>query len=83
MGIKKSELKQLQQTASNMVRTLTEMTSQTGELSKIAAKLTDRAEANQKKSSIKMAQEMNDVMIELSASQGIIGSALVKALNIK
>jgi hypothetical protein len=63
MGIKKSELKQLQQTASNMVRTLTEMTSQTGELS--------------------MAQEMNDVMIELSASQGIIGSALVKALNIK
>tara|TARA_R100001198_G_C5177261_1_gene175464 strand:- start:635 stop:886 length:252 start_codon:yes stop_codon:yes gene_type:complete len=83
MGIKKSELKQLQETASNMVRTLTEMTSQTGELSKIATKLTDRAEANQKKSSIKMAQEMNDVMIELSASQGIIGSALVKALNIK
>jgi tRNA threonylcarbamoyladenosine modification (KEOPS) complex Pcc1 subunit len=83
MGIKKSELKQLQQTASNMVRTLTEMTSQTGELSKIATKLTERAETNQKKSSIKMAQEMNDVMIELSASQGIIGSALVKALNIK
>jgi len=83
MGIKKSELKQLQQTASNMVSTLTEMTLQTGELSTIATKLTDRAEANQKKSSIDMAQDMNDVMIELSTSLGIIGSALQKALKIK
>ena len=83
MGIKKSELKQLQQTTSNMVRTLTKMTSQTGELSKLATKLTERAETNQKQSSIKMAQDMNDVIIELSTSLGIIGSALQKALKIK
>ena len=83
MGIKKSELKQLQQTTSNMVSTLSLMTVQTGELSKLATKLTERAETNQKQSSIKMAQDMNDVMIELSTSQGIIASALQKALKIK
>ena len=66
-----------------MVKTLTEMTTQTGVISKIATKLTERAEANQKKSSIKMAQDINDVMIELSTSQGIIGAAILKALKIK
>jgi hypothetical protein len=30
-----------------------------------------------------MAQDMNDVIIELSTSLGIIGSALQKALKIK
>ena len=83
MGIKKSELKQLQQTATNMVSTLTEMTMQTGELHKLSEKLTERANTNEKKTSLKMAQDMNDVMIELSTSLGIIGSALQKALKIK
>ena len=83
MGIKKSEVKHLQQTASNMVRTLTEMTSQTGELHKLSEKLTERANSNGKESSLKMAQDMNDVMIELSTSQGIIAGALQKALKIK
>lgn len=83
MGIKKSELKQLQQTASNMTTILTSFTKETGDLSKIAEKLTERAETNQKKSSIKMAQDMNDVMIELSTSLGIIGAALQKAFKIK
>ena len=83
MGIKKSELKQLQNTASNMVSTLTLMTMQTGELHKLSEKLTERANTNDKKTSIKMAQDMNDVIIELSTSLGIIGSALQKALKIK
>ena len=83
MGIKKSELKQLQNTASNMVSTLTLMTMQTGELHKLSEKLTERATTNDKKTSIKMAQDMNDVIIELSTSLGIIGSALQKALKIK
>jgi len=83
MGIKKSELKQLQNNASNMVKILTDFTKETGKMSQIAMKLTERAETSQKKSSIKMAQDMNDVMIELSTSLSIIGSALQKALKIK
>ena len=83
MGIKKSELKQLQQTASNMVSTLTELTKQTGVLHNLSLKLTERATTNNKKTSMKMAQDMNDVIIELSTSLGIIGSALQKALKIK
>tara|TARA_R110002050_G_scaffold186328_2_gene320557 strand:- start:2629 stop:2880 length:252 start_codon:yes stop_codon:yes gene_type:complete len=83
MGIKKSELKQLQNNASNMVKILTDFTKETGKMSQIAMKLTERAETSQKKSSIKMAQDMNDVMIELSTSLSIIGAALQKALKIK
>ena len=83
MGIKKSELKQLQNNASNMIKILTDFTKETGKMSQIAMKLTERAETTQKKSSIKMAQDMNDVMIELSTSLSIIGSALQKALKIK
>ena len=83
MGIKKSELKQLQNNASNMVKILTDFTKETGKMSQIAMKLTERAETSQKKSSIKMAQDMNDVMIELSTSLSIIGAALQKALQIK
>jgi len=83
MGIKKSELKQLQNNASNMVKILTDFTNETGKMSQIAMKLTERAETSQKKSSIKMAQDMNDVMIELSTSLSIIGAALQKALKIK
>ena len=63
MGIKKSELKQLQQTASIMVRTLTELTTQTAVLYKLSEKLTERANTNDKKTSIKMAQDMNDVKL--------------------
>ena len=66
-----------------MVSTLTEMTTQTGELSKLSEKLTERANKNEKETSLKMAQDMNDVMIELSTSQGIIASAVQKALKIK
>ena len=83
MGIKKSELKQLQNNASNMVKILTDFTKETGKMSQIAMKHTERAETSQKKSSIKMAQDMNDVMIELSTSLSIIGAALQKALKIK
>jgi len=83
MGIKKSELKQLQNNASNMVKILTDFTKETGKMSQIAMKLTERAETSQKKSSIKMAQDMNDVMIELSTSLSIIGAALQKAIQIK
>ena len=83
MGIKKSELKQLQNNASNMIKILTDFTKETGKMSQIAMKLTERAETTQKKSSIKMAQDMNDVMIELSTSLSIIGSALQKAIQIK
>lgn len=82
MGIKKSELKQLQNTASNMIHTLAQMTVQTGELSNLSEKLNERANENGKESSLKMAQELNDVMIDLSTSQGIIASALQKALKI-
>jgi hypothetical protein len=83
MGIKKSEAKQLQKTVSNMATILSQMTNETGKISEIATALTDRAQENQKKSQIKTAQEINDVMIELSTSLGIIGSALHKALQIK
>ena len=81
--MKKSELKHLQNTASNMVRTLTDLTKQTGELHKLSEKLNERAEKNGKETTIKMAQDMNEVIIELSTSLGIVGSALQKALKIK
>ena len=83
MGIKKSEAKQLQNTVKNMETILSQMTNETGKISEIATALTDRAEDNQKKSQIKTAQEINEVMIELSTSLGIIGAALQKALQIK
>ena len=83
MGIKKSEAKQLQKTVVSMAAISSQMTNETGKISEIATALTDRAEDNQKKSQIKTAQEINEVMIELSTSLGIIGSALQKALKIK
>ena len=83
MGIKKSEAKQLQNTVRNMAAILSQMTNETGKISEIATALTDRAQDNQKKSQIKTAEQINEVMIELSTSLGIIGSALQKALQIK
>ena len=83
MGIKKSEAKQLQNSVGNMATILSQMTNETGKISEIATALTDRAQDNQKKSQIKTAEQINEVMIELSTSLGIIGSALQKALQIK
>tara|TARA_R110002153_G_scaffold143962_3_gene295125 strand:+ start:580 stop:831 length:252 start_codon:yes stop_codon:yes gene_type:complete len=83
MGIKKSEAKQLQNTVRNMATILSQMTNETGKISEIATALTERAQDNQKKSQIKTAEQINEVMIELSTSLGIIGSALQKALQIK
>ena len=83
MGIKKSEAKQLQKTVVSMAAILSQMTKETGKISEIAATLTERAQDNQKKSQIKTAEQINEVMIELSTSLGIIGSALQKALQIK
>ena len=83
MGIKKSEAKQLQNTVGNMATILSQMTNETGKIAEIATALTDRAQDNQKKSQIKTAEQINEVMIELSTSLGIIGSALQKALQIK
>ena len=83
MGIKKSEAEQLQNTVRNMAAILSQMTNETGKISEIATALTDRAQDNQKKSQIKTAEQINEVMIELSTSLGIIGSALQKALQIK
>ncbi|QDP64182.1 MAG: hypothetical protein Unbinned2250contig1000_41 [Prokaryotic dsDNA virus sp.] len=83
MGIKKSEAKQLQKTVVTMAEILSQMTNETGKISEIATALTNRAQDNQKESQIKTAQEINEVMIELSTSLGIIGAALQKALKIK
>ena len=83
MGMKKSELKLLQNTASNMITILSLQTKETSTLSTLATKLTERAKNSTNADTILMAENMNDVMIELSTSLGIIGSALQKALKIK
>lgn len=83
MGIKKSEAQQLQKTVVSMAAILSQMTNETGKISEIATALTERAQDNQKKSQIETAEQINEVMIELSTSLGIIGSALQKALQIK
>tara|TARA_R110000744_G_scaffold45241_6_gene100500 strand:- start:233 stop:484 length:252 start_codon:yes stop_codon:yes gene_type:complete len=83
MGMKKSELKLLQNTASNMITILSLQTKEIGTLSTLATKLTERAKNSTNADTILMAENMNDVMIELSTSLGIIGSALQKALKIK